>query len=301
MARRLESMDRADQINEAFAQWLLTSIEESAAQGQAPESILQVTEHDEVRMGSGSSYGSFASLCYHFMRDWALVGEHVQHTVYQPIVDALLHRLGSEGSRAVLVPGAGICRLAWELAGAGFEVEANEFSPLFATVADVVLNHASSAQKLCPLAHLFSENFSLDNQFFDTDVPCPLPRAAPPRSVKMRMGDFVALYRTDGPGWKPYDAVVTCFFLDTCEDIMVYLEVISALLQPGALWLNLGPLNYTPSSRLKLCWDEVVTVAENLGLIFEETTTVDTAYSLQAGVKMYAEQYHAVFSVARKK
>ena len=61
MARRLESMDRADQvtracfvrarkrvtqvpqINEAFAQWLLTSIEESAAQGQAPESILQVS------------------------------------------------------------------------------------------------------------------------------------------------------------------------------------------------------------------------------------------------------------------
>ena len=116
----------------------------------------------------------------------------------------------------------------------------------------------------------------------------------------MRMGDFVQLYREGGHGFAAYDAVVTCFFLDTCKEIIEYLEIIAGLLAPGGTWINLGPLNYIPASRLKLCWDEIKVLADRLGLKAELQTEIDTAYSLEAGIKMYAEQYHAVFFVARK-
>jgi len=256
-------------------------------------------------MGSLSQYGSLASLCYHFMRDWSTVGEHVEIAVYQPIVAALCEYLPTSGGDAqhkVLVPGAGLCRLAWEIAGCrpDFQVEANEFSPLFATVADVVINRAKQPCTLCPLAHLFSECFSLENQFFETETPTPLPLGSAPRGICLRMGDFVALYRKGGPGWQTFDAVVTCFFLDTCKDIVEYLQVISALLRPGGVWVNLGPLNYIPKCRMKLCWDEVAAMAEALGLHWEKKTTVNTAYSLQTGVKMYTETYNTVFAIARK-
>jgi len=235
------------------------------------------------------------------MRDWASVGEHVNQSLYQPILAALLERVTptSDCKPKVLVPGAGLCRLSWEIAGAGYEVEANEYSPLFATIAEVLLNRDTEPRPLCPLAHLFSENFSLENQFFECSVPAPRPFGAE-RKVVMRMGDFVQLYREGGHGHGVYDAVVTCFFLDTCKEIIEYLEIIAGLLAPGGTWINLGPLNYIPASRLKLCWDEIKVLAERLGLHAEFQTEVDTAYSLQAGVKMYAEQYHAVFFVARK-
>ena len=66
----------------------------------------------------------------HF-RDWSGDCEHVNRDVYTPIVHELLNRLPVRPGQAaptVLVPGAGLCRLAWDLASAGFNVEASDDS-----------------------------------------------------------------------------------------------------------------------------------------------------------------------------
>jgi len=241
-------------------------------------------------------------------RDWTPVGDHVKDSVYNPIITTLQERLTPRDPAlppSVLVPGAGLCRLSWELTGAGYAVEANEYSPLFVTVAEALLNRAESTQKLCPLAHLFSENYSFENQFFESSVPTPLPRGSlnaddSLRTIDLRVGDFVDCYKAGGPGHRVVDAVVTCFFVDTCVDIIEYLEIIAGLLAPGGIWINLGPLNYIPSSRLKLNWDEVVAIADKLGLKAEFQTSKECAYSLESGIKMYAEMYNAVFFCARK-
>jgi len=297
--QRITRIDRAGEVNRDFGDWLMRGL---ASEGECEQDGVKVNQYAGVSMGSKERYGNFTSLCYHFMRDWSSAGQHVQQGVYGLIVATLRERLPLiEGKvPSVLVPGAGLCRLSWDIAGAGFEVEANEYSPLFTTVADFVLNRASSQQSLCPIAHLFSENFSLDNQFFECSVPDPLPSASPARPLSLTVGDFVQLYSTAGPAYRRFDAIVTCFFLDTCEDIMVYLALLSGLLTTGGIWVNLGPLNYTSKSRLKLNWDEIKVVAQNLGFKWEQESTVDTAYSLAAGIKMYAEQYHTVFSVAIK-
>ena len=39
-----------------------------------------------------------------------------------------------------------------------------------------------------------------------------------------------------------FDAVLTCFFLDTAHNALRYLETIGATLRRGGLWLHLGPL-----------------------------------------------------------
>ena len=39
-----------------------------------------------------------------------------------------------------------------------------------------------------------------------------------------------------------WEAVVTCFFLDTAHDATGYIALIRQLLVPGGLWLSIGKL-----------------------------------------------------------
>lgn len=41
-----------------------------------------------------------------------------------------------------------------------------------------------------------------------------------------------------------WDAVLTCFFIDTAQNIVTYIETIATLLREGGVWINLGPLLY---------------------------------------------------------
>ena len=41
-----------------------------------------------------------------------------------------------------------------------------------------------------------------------------------------------------------WDAVATCFFIDTAHNVVEYLEIISRCLRPGGVWVNFGPLLY---------------------------------------------------------
>eukprot|EP00285_Hemiselmis_virescens_P003047 CAMPEP_0173413004 /NCGR_PEP_ID=MMETSP1356-20130122/80886_1 /TAXON_ID=77927 ORGANISM="Hemiselmis virescens, Strain PCC157" /NCGR_SAMPLE_ID=MMETSP1356 /ASSEMBLY_ACC=CAM_ASM_000847 /LENGTH=125 /DNA_ID=CAMNT_0014374975 /DNA_START=31 /DNA_END=408 /DNA_ORIENTATION=- len=118
--------------------------------------------------------------------------------------------------------------------------------------------------------------------------------------MKMVAGDMVATYRKGGPGEKAFDCVVTCFFIDTGDDLIEYFKTIDQSIKEGGYWINLGPLNYKKELRLKLSWDEIKLVWEHMGYEFIETSQVHTSYHMQAGIKMYTERYDTVFSVARK-
>lgn len=217
--------------------------------------------------------------------------------VYTPIVTALKKYVSKHGT--VLVPGAALCRLAWEISGAGYEVEANEFTPLFSTVADAMFNHADTTSVLCPMMGNLTHNFSLGNQFFEMPTPVPAPHSKD-QCITLRMGDFTSLYKSTGPGHRQFGAVVTCFFLDTARDVVDYLICISNMLASGGVWINFGPLNYMQRSRVKLSWEEIVLIAERIGFDWETQNQVDVAYSLQPGSKMYVEQHTCMFSVAKK-
>lgn len=59
-----------------------------------------------------------------------------------------------------------------------------------------------------------------------------------------------------------WDAVLTCFFLDTAKNVLLYIRTIARLLPPNGVWANLGPLLYHFSEMpneisIELSWEEI--------------------------------------------
>lgn len=52
-------------------------------------------------------------------------------------------------------------------------------------------------------------------------------------------GDFLELYAAPGQA-QQWDAVVTCFFIDTARNVIEYLELIYKCLRPNGVWINCG-------------------------------------------------------------
>jgi hypothetical protein len=56
-------------------------------------------------------------------------------------------------------------------------------------------------------------------------------------------GEFIEIYsKPEHAG--AFDAVATCFFIDTAPVAMEYIEVIKHVLRPGGVWVNCGPLSF---------------------------------------------------------
>jgi carnosine N-methyltransferase len=67
------------------------------------------------------------------------------------------------------------------------------------------------------------------------------PRRPPLPPLSMCAGDFEEVYGSPGMRAR-FDAVATCFFLDTARNVVRYLEVVWHALKPGGYWVHLGPL-----------------------------------------------------------
>jgi carnosine N-methyltransferase len=253
-----------------------------------------------------SSYGSLASVFLHLFRDWSRTCDHVGDSTYTPAITELKQFLPNGGD--VLVPGAGLGRLALALAAEGYKVEANDASRLFLTVADYLLNRPPAAAKIYPLAHVFSENWGLEQQYISVEVPQPSPTellgsnsdgAAP--SFVLVPGDFAKTYGKSGPGYRKFDAIVTCFFIDTATDLVELFDTLDGLLAEGGVWLNVGPLNWRKEARLKISYEEIVAVWEKMGYEFVSQKRIDCDYHMPRGLKMYTESYQGALTVAIKR
>lgn len=72
-----------------------------------------------------------------------------------------------------------------------------------------------------------------------------------------------------------WDAVTTCFFIDTAHNLTRYLEVINQVLVIGGIWINVGPLlwHYEGAARgdlsIELTLDEVLGLVELMGFHIE--------------------------------
>jgi hypothetical protein len=75
-------------------------------------------------------YDGGAALITQLVAEWSPIGAHAR--LRDRVVPALARHCGGgapgAAPPAVLVPGAGLCRLAWDLASAGFNVEASDDS-----------------------------------------------------------------------------------------------------------------------------------------------------------------------------
>lgn len=307
IARRAEAMRKAREANSRFIQAFIDDLPDSRVAylpPQRPVCAIRCPSPPTATLPA-SSYGSIASVFLHVMRDWSPSCRHVLETTYDPAVRELQALLPAGGE--VLVPGCGLGRLAVGLASAGYRVEANDASRLFLTVADTMLNRPPPASPIFPLAHVFSENWSHDQQYHEVVVPGPAPIELMPASgdvqgsVTLVPGDFMATYGRAGPCHRRFDAIVTCFFLDTVTDFCELVDTLDGMLAEGGIWLNVGPLNFKKEARLKLSWDEIVSVWEGIGYEFVCQKRADCDYHLQRGEKMYTESYLCALTAAVKR
>lgn len=100
----------------------------------------------------------------------------------------------------ILVPGAGLGRLTYELAYRGFYCEGNEFSLFMLVASNFVLNRCITENQytLYPWVHQFVNNSSRNDQVIAVSFPDVSPTKAKPKGdFNMVAGDFLQV----GWGW----------------------------------------------------------------------------------------------------
>lgn len=148
-----------------------------------------------------------------------------------------------------VVAGAGLGRLCCELAGLGYEAQGNEYSYYMLLASSFVLNHCRGRYQwnIHPWVHQTCNVVSDEDQTRCVRIPDMTPGEiacrVSPGLLSMCAGDFVEVYKQ--PEQKgAYDAVVTCFFVDTAHNVLEYLDVVHYMLKSGGVWVNHGPLLY---------------------------------------------------------
>jgi carnosine N-methyltransferase len=185
-----------------------------------------------------------------FYRDWSEEGATEREACYGPVIKALQCEalLRPDSTMRVLVPGAGLGRLVFDLCCAGFDTEGNEISYHQLLASSYILNHCpeSCAHTLHPWIHSFSNHRNRTNHLRSIQVPdihpgTTLGLVEKVGEMSMSASDFLLLYG-DEIHKETFDAVATVFFLDTAPNITRYLEAIRNCLRKGGLVVNMGPL-----------------------------------------------------------
>ncbi|XDG02292.1 hypothetical protein ABKA04_001907 [Annulohypoxylon sp. FPYF3050] len=270
-----------------------------------------------------------------FYRDWSAEGVVERDACYGPIYRVLEAEKAKYPDRLpmkVLVPGAGLGRLVFDLCLNGYVTEGNEISYHQLLASSYILNSTERAGQhtIFPWIHSFSNHQSREKQFRSYKIPdihpqTTLANAQGIGSMQMCAADFLCLYG-DESHKDTYDAVTAVFFLDTAPNLIRYLEVILHCLKPGGVLINVGPLlwhweNHVPSHHgydgdgdydennslgiadpgsFELTDDEVIALVGRIGFIVEKREAGIHAPYVQDAESMLQTFYKASHWVARK-
>ncbi|WOL07869.1 carnosine N-methyltransferase isoform X1 [Canna indica] len=246
------------------------------------------------------------------VRDWASEGQKERDQCYKPILDELNFLFPDrckERPPCCLVPGAGLGRLALEISCLGFVSQGNEFSYYMMICSSFILNYTQKAGDctIYPWIHSNCNSISDSDQLRPVSFPDIHPSSAGiTEGFSMCAGDFVEVYNDESQE-ASWDAVVTCFFLDTAHNIVEYIETIWKILKHGGVWINLGPLlyhfadSYVPEDEMsiELSLEDVKKVALHCGFVLEKENIIETTYTTNPR-SMMQNRYYAAFWTMRK-
>jgi hypothetical protein len=340
--------------------YALLDTSDSAAAATAASNVSSSSStkaENEDPVNESASYDSLEQVIVHLSRDWSSRGHLVRQRLY---IDGILPTLanvlppsitgGGGGSGScdsstrpprLLVPGAGLGRLALELAARGYVVEVNEcsgvmVSALHTLVTDILPNlhfgdgdgddgggtdiAGTVGNSLTFYPHVSSK--LLDNWDFALNLKVATIPATDSRRVSdwaknarqqqyqqqqqgghvhnvsgqfaIQMGAFEDVYGVRSNAAR-FDAVVTCFFIDTAIVLQQTIAVIAHLLPVGGIWLNAGPLHYHDKRSVPYSYVEFVDVARALGFELVSHDQVDcSSYSGEQDLSMRPEYYYNV-------
>ncbi|KAI5284708.1 hypothetical protein KEM54_001128, partial [Ascosphaera aggregata] len=202
-----------------------------------PASPPQGSPLDWRNTATASDLSKAHSTLRQFFRDWSEEGAHERSVCYGPVLDDLKTMYGETplSEVKVLVPGAGLGRLVFELCLAGYEAEGNEVSYHQLIASSWILNHTSCAKEysLYPFASQFSNITSRAQQLRKVLIPDVHPASEMSKrqssdrkcqsvpsigSMSVSAADFLLLYGGDDSK-ESFDVVATVFFIDTAPNI----------------------------------------------------------------------------------
>ncbi|CAB9506990.1 Carnosine N-methyltransferase [Seminavis robusta] len=220
-----------------------------------------------------NAYDCGGQVIAHIVRDWTLLGQPVRASIYDWCSEMVEkhHKPGTSTSSSlpILVPGAGLGRLAHDLASSGYSVEANEVSLSMAAAARAILEDKRHGS-FYPFAldswanEVESERHYDRVQYPDTTILNFKPNG----SLSYTLGDFVDVYHWQRPS-ASFGCVVTCFFIDTATNVYEYISTIEHALSSGGYWINIGPLRWHHNSVLHPAADELRLLLESSMFAFE--------------------------------
>ncbi|TYZ58729.1 hypothetical protein PybrP1_011803 [[Pythium] brassicae (nom. inval.)] len=220
--RNLHHFVNAAHFNQVFLERVVQAQLESGPPATLPEVGPKAPLQSPLRHLS-----KLKSTLHQFVRDWSDEGRKEREMCYAPIVKELKRVLPvtpeNANAQRVLVPGAGLGRLALEIAAKGYATQGNEFSYQMLFASNFILNCATQPGEfeIHPWIHNPSNALSVPDQ--------------------LRPVAFLEAYASDRECW---DCIVTCFFIDAAPNVIQYIEAFERMLKPGGYWINLGPLLY---------------------------------------------------------
>jgi len=243
------------------------------------------------------------------VRDWSSAGAAEREKCHGLILAKLLslYPEGERRDKKVLVPGAGLGRLAFDIAKLGFECQGNEFSLYMLFTSNFILNKCSAVNcfKVFPYIHGFSNNKTAQDQLMSATFPDVDPNElSEDAKFSMAAGDFLEVYN-DPEYVSSRDCVITSFFLDCAHNIVEFIETIHRVLKTGGTWINMGPLLYHFSDipgeqSIEPSLDMIRGIIVDMGFEFlAEEDGVECTYD-QNPNNMLHYTYHCSFFTCRK-
>ena len=275
LAKRFETQASAISINAAF---LRSIVSEMGLVGDVASAEL-----DSLGVVELTVDGMMKQL----VREWTDAGAAEREQCLGVVLSSLERHVPISGGSPpqVVIPGAGLGRLVWEVTMRGYAAVGIERAMSMMLCGSYVINHLLSHERtgrIQPYAAVGSGPCNVESaanvgrEFCVPDADAAKRFAAataeadatpglhhPHERLQVITGDFRAVARASGPC---ADAVLTTFLVDACGDAVGAIETVHAQLKPGGVWINLGPLEYEgtagyhASRKLRLCADELVQV-----------------------------------------
>ena len=271
----------------------------------------EITPETLNQISSTLNLGKVRSTLRQFARDWSDSGKSERDSTYKPILNKLndifkdvpfleRHKL------SILVPGAGLGRLAFEITTQGFSCQGNEFSYHMLLASNYILNKMSRPNEveIFPWINTFSNSMSIQDNLAPISIPDVIPYlAAPNIDFSMSAGEFVEVYSKQ-EHFEEWDALVSCFFIDTAHNVIDYITTIYHLLIKGGKWINLGPLLWHYESMqdevsIELCFEELHDLVIKMGFEVQVLERQESVYATNPNTMMKSV-YSSVFFVATK-
>lgn len=274
IANSINYSDKLNLVDKYFSknnQILSNIVSNSIAKYEVKDYELKLVEEQAKSNKSNNYFRVVESLC-HFARDWP-VKPSDEVTPLLDYIKSQCKDLNNDNTIAI-VPGSGLGKVAHTLADEMkfSSVHAVEFSWLMVLMNEALYSKypvdKSGKVNVYPYIHTYSNHQNIDDQVRPVEIQHSLKI---PPSLNIHNADFTKFdirdYLKDSEKLNNL-IFVTCFFLDTAENLIEYIQSINKIssnFKGKVKWINVGPLKYGTAAKIEISNAELKSLVSHMG------------------------------------